>query len=71
MMEKENQILMQLWTKRETSVFDIRTSHLAGISSGKAEEPFDQNKRSKNQNGFGVTVTYAHSVGFYFVIRIV
>ena len=48
-MEKENQILMQLWTKRETSVFDIRTFHLAGISSRKAEEPLDQNKRSKNQ----------------------
>ena len=44
--------------------------HLVGFSSGKAEEPLYQNKRSKKTAmGLGVTVTYAHSVGFvYFVI---
>ena len=29
-------------------VFEIRTFHLAGFSSGKAEEPLNQNKRFKN-----------------------
>ena len=29
--------------------FKIRTFYLAGYFSGKAEEPFNQNKKSKNQ----------------------
>ena len=29
-------------------VFEIKTFHLAGFSSGKAEEPLNQNKRFKN-----------------------
>ena len=35
------------------TVFEIRTIHLAGYFSGKAEEPLNQNKRSKINYGFG------------------
>ena len=35
--------------RKPISLFEIRTFHLAGYSSGKAEEPLNQNKRSKSQ----------------------
>ena len=62
-----------LYENNRNSVFEIRTFHFAGYSSGKAEDPCHQNKRPKHQLWIlGVIVTYAHSMGFvYFVIRIV
>ena len=52
-------------------MFEIRTIHLSGYSSGKTEEPLNQNKRFNNQLWIGVTATYARSEDqVYFVIRI-
>ena len=52
------------------TVFEIRTFHLVIYYSGNAEEPLNQNKRSKKSTlGLEVTVTYASSVGFvYFAV---
>ena len=72
---KESSFSCNPFSVRENvaTVFEIRTFHLVGYFSGKAEEPLNQNKRSKKSAmGVGVTVTYAHSVSFvYFVIQIV